>query len=84
MDRVKIEAKIKDIISEVTGINKDKILNSQSLGEDLGVDSLDLAEISFAIEDELEYIPSDQELDSVITVQDLVDMVADKKGINTY
>jgi acyl carrier protein len=84
MDRVKIEAKIKDIISEVTGINKDKILNSQSLGEDLGVNSLDLAEISFAIEDELEYIPSDQELDSVITVQDLVDMVADKKGINTY
>jgi len=84
MDRVEIEAKIKDIISEVTRIGVDKILNSQSLGEDLGVDSLDLAEISFAIEDELEYIPSDQELDSVITVQDLVDMVADKKGINTY
>lgn len=52
--------KIRDIIAEQLGVDKDQITMETSLTKDLEADSLDAVEIIMAIEDEYEIeIPED-------------------------
>lgn len=72
--------KIKRIISEQLSVDESQINESAAFKEDLGADSLDLFELVMALEEEFEIeIPTD-DLNSIITVEDVINYLK-AKGI---
>jgi len=54
MDMKQLEEKVKDIIVEELGVERDKLTNDASFMEDLGADSLDTVELVMAFEKEFD------------------------------
>ena len=72
--------KVKDIIVEQLGVNKDQVVPEASFIEDLGADSLDTVELVMALEEEFECEIPDEDAEKITTVQQAVDyIVANKK-----
>ncbi len=69
--------KIREIIVEQLGKHEDEITLDTNVREDLDADSLDLFQIINDIEDEFEV--SVEDLDSIVTVRDIVDFVENQK-----
>ena len=67
--------KIQDIISKQLGIDADSIQPTSNLTSDLDADSIEAVEIIMAIEDEFEIEIPDEKIESIVTVQDLVDFI---------
>ncbi len=67
--------KIQDIISKQLGIDADSIQLTSNLTSDLDADSIEAVEIIMAIEDEFEIEIPDEKIESIVTVQDLVDFI---------
>ena len=74
-DRVFIENKIKQIISERLEIKAEAIKLESELRNDLGIDSFGLVELSFEIKDKFGLKPEDQDFKSIVTVKDVVDYI---------
>lgn len=69
--------KVKNIVAEELGVDKETLTESTSFQKDLGADSLDLFEMVMAFEDEFEKeIPSD-DLQQLQTIGDVVNYLAD-------
>ena len=66
--------KLKALIAEQLGVDEDNITLEATFVEDLGVDSLDLVELSMALEDEfgIEEM-SEEDMANIKTVGDLVE-----------
>lgn len=66
--------KLKALIAEQLGVDADTITLEAAFVEDLGVDSLDLVELSMALEDEfgIEEM-SEEDMANIKTVGDLVE-----------
>ena len=65
--------KLKELISEQMGIEADTITLESNFEEDLGVDSLDIVELSMALEEEFDIGEmGEEDLASIKTVGDLV------------
>lgn len=64
---------IKGIIAKQLRINKDEIKNSDRLIEDLGADSLEMAEVLMTIEEKHGIYISDDVVSKIKTVQDIAD-----------
>ncbi len=71
--------KIKAILAEQFDEEEDSITVDTSLTEDLGADSLDLADVLMAIEDEFEVEIPDEDIENIKTVGDIVDYIEAKK-----
>src|SRR2546422_4343958 len=54
MDMKQLEEKVKDIIVEELGVERDKLTSDASFMEDLGADSLDTVELVMAFEKEFD------------------------------
>ena len=67
--------KIKNIISEVLSIDADGITEETTFVDDLGADSLDIFQIIMAIEEEFEIEIPTEDLDTLVTVQDVIDYI---------
>lgn len=59
-------------------IDASKITMEARFVEDLGLDSLDVVELVMAVEDEFNIEISDEEAEKLLTVQQVVDLVAEK------
>lgn len=70
--------KIKAILAEQFD-EEDKITLDTTLTDDLGADSLDLADVLMAIEDEFEVEIPDEDIENIKTVGDIVAYIEDKK-----
>ncbi|MFZ2469480.1 MAG: acyl carrier protein [Parvibaculum sedimenti] len=73
------DARVKEIIAECTTgcpIAPEEMKASTALAEDLGVDSLDIIEISMAIEEEFDISVSDEIVEEFKTVGDVTKYVA--------
>ena len=70
--------KIQDIIVEQLGVAPEMVTTETNLIKDLEADSLDAVEIILAIEEEFEIEISDEEAETIQTVQDLVNYVEAK------
>ena len=57
---------------------KDQTLTKESSFKDLGIDSLDLVDLVFELEEELGVEFQDDELLKITTVQDLLDLIGEK------
>ena len=70
---------VKNALVDSLNIDGDDIKLESLLNEDLGVDSLDAVELSLDLETEFDVEISDEELASLKTVKDIVDLIEAKK-----
>jgi len=69
-DMSELETKVKDIIAEELGVEREKLTNEAGFMEDLGADSLDTVELVMAFEKEFEIDIPDEEAEKLRTVGD--------------
>ena len=70
--------KMKELIAEQLGIDADSITPEKSLKDDLNADSLDLFELVTNREDTYEIEIPAEDLETMITVQDVIDYLKNK------
>lgn len=70
---------VKNALVESLNIDGEQIKEESLLNEDLGIDSLDAVELSLDLETEFDVEISDEELASLKTVKDIVDLIEAKK-----
>ena len=70
--------KMQEIIAEQLSVDADSITESSSFKEDLGADSLDLFELVMALEDEYSVEIPSEDLEKILTVQDVIDYMKNK------
>jgi acyl carrier protein len=75
MDAEGIRTKVKQSINRVTGIDAATISDTASYDVDLGLDSLAILEIVVDVETQFKFQASDEELSSIRTVADAVNLV---------
>lgn len=76
--RADVSAKLLDILSWHTGVNKDEINCDSHFVDDLGADSLDQVEALMAIEEEFAIEITDEEAESLSTFDELLKYVANR------
>jgi len=79
-DMANLEAKVKDIIAEELGVEKEKLTNEASFMEDLGADSLDTVELVMAFEKEFDLDIPDEEAEKLRTVGDALNYLNSRMG----
>lgn len=67
--------KVRDIIASTLKLDPSKVTLEASLEHDLGADSLDAVEVIMALEDEFDMSVDDDALQTIKTVQDLVEYI---------
>jgi acyl carrier protein len=72
--------KVKDIIAEELGVEREKLTNEASFMEDLGADSLDTVELVMAFEKEFDIDIPDEEAEKLKTVGDALKYLQEKMG----
>lgn len=72
--------KIKEIIVENIGCEESEVTLEANLIEDLKVDSLDIVELSMALEDEFGVTIEDSDFTELKTVKDIVDYLEKKSA----
>lgn len=72
--------KIAGILEEELDVEKDDIKLESKLKEDLGADSLDLFELISKVEDELDITIDEEDYGKLITVEDIIKYVENKKA----
>ncbi len=71
------ENKVKDIIADQLEVAVDK-LTMETTFEDIDADSLDIVELVMALEEEFDLEISDQEIENINTVGDVVKYIESK------
>lgn len=67
--------KVRNLLAEQLGIEADTITPTSEVVKDLGADSLSVVELLIALEEEYGITLPDGEVESIKTVQDIVDML---------
>ena len=75
-----VEDKVKDIIVEELGVEREKLTSEASFMEDLGADSLDTVELVMAFEKEFDIDIPDEEAEKLRTVGDAMKYLHEKTG----
>ncbi len=74
-----ILGKVREMVASQLGKAEDEITPESSFIEDLGADSLDLVELIMSMEDEFGLEISDEDAESIITVQDATNFIMERK-----
>ena len=80
MERDELLERLRMIIAEQMEIDQSLITESTSLTDDLGADSLDLLQIVTAFEDDFAISIPDEQFESMQTVGDALDRIAELVG----
>lgn len=75
-----MEARLKEIVAEQLGVDKEQIVPSARFTEDLKADSLDLVEMIMSLEEEFDVEIPDKDAEQILTVQNAMDYIAEKLG----
>ncbi len=75
-----LDQKVKDIIVEELGVERDKVTDDASFMEDLGADSLDTVELVMAFEKEFDVDIPDEDAEKIRTVGDALKYLHEKVG----
>lgn len=76
--------KLKVLLSEQLGVDKNSISINSRLVEDLGADSLDIVDLVEAVEAEFEIDISDERIENIHTINDVVSYIAEVKDSDEY
>jgi acyl carrier protein len=79
-DMSNVEVKVKDIIVEELGVEREKLTSEASFMEDLGADSLDTVELVMAFEKEFDIDIPDEDAEKLRTVGDAMNYLHEKIG----
>ena len=71
--------KVKEIIADNLGCDEEEIKLETVLTTDLNADSLDIVELSMAVEDEFDVKIKDEDFANIKTVKDIVDYIENNK-----
>ena len=71
--------KIKQIISQELEIDEAEVVDSASLVDDLGADSLSVMELMIAFDDEFGVEVPEEDYDKLLTVGDIVNYITSNK-----
>ncbi|QCF27570.1 acyl carrier protein [Hydrocarboniclastica marina] len=66
-----IERKIRAIVVEQLNVKPDQVTGEAKLVEDLGADSLDVVELTMALEEVFEITIPDEQAEELVTVDDV-------------
>ena len=84
MDKQMIEQEIlitlTRLLAEQLGVPADNVTRSAKLVADLGADSLDIIELVMAVEEEFDVEFSDEEVERLATVADVLSLIQRKAG----
>lgn len=75
-----VEERLKKILVGDLKVNPDQIQEGSSLADDLGVDSADMVDLLFAIENEFDIEISDDEVEEYQVFGDIVRRIKEKIG----
>ena len=75
-----IAEKVKNIVVEHLGVEKDKVTESSSFIDDLGADSLDTVELVMAFEEEFECEIPDDVAEKILTIKDAIEYIEKNKN----
>ena len=79
-DRNSIFTKVQQIVADANGLDVDEIELQSDLRDDLGLDSLDIVELTANLEKEFNLRAiSDSEVATFYTVEDLVDFIQEQE-----
>ncbi len=70
-----IEERVKDIVVEQLGLERDKVSLESKFSDDLGADSLDTVELVMALEEEFDIEIPDEEAEKITTLREAVSYV---------
>ncbi|AGA11059.1 Acyl carrier protein (ACP) (plasmid) [Sinorhizobium meliloti 1021] len=79
MENSKAATRVRAIIIEQLGVDPARATDDASIVDDLGADSLEVAQIVMMIEDEFNIEISDESADAVVTVGDAIYVVVASK-----
>jgi acyl carrier protein len=79
-DISELEEKVRDIIVEELGVEREKLTDEASFMEDLGADSLDTVELVMAFEKEFDIDIPDEEAEKLRTVGEAMKYLHEKVG----
>jgi len=79
-DKAELDSKVKDIIAEELGVEREKLTDTASFMEDLGADSLDTVELVMAFEKEFDIDIPDEEAEKLRTVGDALAYLHQRMG----
>ena len=74
-----VAQKVKDIVVEHLGVEKEKVTESASFIDDLGADSLDTVELGMAFEEEFDCEIPDDIAEKILTISDAIKYIEDNK-----
>ena len=78
MGKDEILARVRDILVDQLGVEADDVTEGASFQDDLNADSLDLVELIMELEDQFGVKISDEEAQSLLTVGNAVDFIAER------
>lgn len=70
--------KLKTILVEQLGLQRERVTLEANIREDLGADSLDCVELTMAVEEEFVIDLTDEEAERIQTVQDAVEFIQEQ------
>ena len=73
-----LEDKVKDIIVEQLGVNKDQVVPAASFNQDLGAESLDTVELVMAFEEEFGAEIPDEDAEKLTSVGAVINYLKEK------
>lgn len=79
-----IEDRVRDIIAEELGVEREKLTANAAFSEDLGADSLDAVELVMACEKEFHIDISDQDAEKLRTVGDAIGYIRERVAGPTH
>lgn len=77
-----VSERVLDVVSEVLALDKAEIVITTSIQDDLAATSLELVTLALALEDEFGGAVPEEELSSLLTVQDVICYINDRLGDN--
>jgi acyl carrier protein len=80
MTREETQSKVIDLAAEQAGVDKSEVTPATHFVNDLHFDSLDVVEFAMEVEDELEVSISDDQIEKLQTVGDVIDYVVAHAG----
>lgn len=76
-DKSQVEEKIVNIIADQLGVNKESITPTTDIQNDLGADSLDIAELMLALEEEFDINIDEENAQNISTVGQVIDHISE-------
>lgn len=82
MEMPELQERVRNVLAEQLSVPVDKVTMDARFSEDLDADSLDLVEAVLGLEEELGIEVPEEEMESVKTVGQAVELVAGKLGVS--